>query len=66
MIFNLEQTMASTNQYLKIQISQQTLTSLIAGRHLTAEQLRGLTPTARRTLRRILLDSLKEEGFAGG
>ena len=58
--------MASADRFLKIQISQQALASLIAGRHLTAEQLRGLTPTARQALRRILLDSLKEEGLAGG
>lgn len=57
--------MASTDRYLKVQISQRTLTSLIAGRHLTVEQLRGLTPTARRTLRRILLESLKEDGLVG-
>ena len=58
--------MASTDRYLKVQISQRTLASLIAGRHLTVEQLRGLTPTARRTLRRILLESLKEDGFVNG
>ncbi|WP_160151810.1 hypothetical protein [Microbulbifer sp. ALW1] len=51
----------SSDRYVKIQISQRALVSLIAARHLTAEQLRGLTPTARRALRRILLDSLKED-----
>ncbi|HEY8568148.1 hypothetical protein [Microbulbifer sp.] len=58
--------MSARDDYLKIQISQRTLASLIAGRHLTAEQLRGLNPTARRALRRILLDSLREEGLGGG
>ncbi|WP_299597979.1 hypothetical protein [uncultured Microbulbifer sp.] len=57
--------MASADRFLKVQISREALASLIAERHLTAEQLRGLTPTARRALRRILLDSLKEEGLAG-
>ncbi len=57
--------MSAQDSYLKIQISQQTLASLIAGRHLTVEQLRGLNPAARRVLRRILLDSLKEEGLGG-
>ncbi|TLM75682.1 hypothetical protein ACONUD_16050 [Microbulbifer harenosus] len=55
--------MSARDNYLKIQISQQALASLIAGRHLTAEQLRGLNPAARRVLRRILLDSLKEEAL---
>lgn len=56
--------MAASDRYVNIQISQQALASLIAGRHLTVEQLRGLTPTARNTLRRILLDSLKEQSLS--
>ncbi|WP_226663898.1 hypothetical protein [Microbulbifer aggregans] len=56
----------STERYLKIQIRQRALISLIAHRHLAVEQLRGLNPSARRALRRILLDSLKEEGGNGG
>lgn len=55
--------MSAQDDYLKIQISQQALASLITGRHLTVEQLRGLNPAARRVLRRILLDSLREEGL---
>ncbi|WGL15294.1 hypothetical protein PVT68_10985 [Microbulbifer bruguierae] len=58
--------MSSTDHYVKIQISQQVLTNLIAGRHLTAEQLRGLSPYTRRLLRRILLDSLNVEATSGG
>ncbi|MFD1216696.1 MULTISPECIES: hypothetical protein [Microbulbifer] len=57
--------MSSSDRYLKVQIHQQTLVSLIARRQLTAEQLRGLTPTARRALRQILLDSLREEEATG-
>lgn len=52
----------SSEHYLKIQIRQRALVSLIARRQLAVEQLRGLTPSARRALRRILLESLKEEG----
>ncbi|WP_043319818.1 hypothetical protein [Microbulbifer sp. HZ11] len=57
--------MATTEHFLTVQISQRTLVSLIARRQLTAEQLRGLTPTARRTLRRILLESLREDAPLG-
>lgn len=44
--------------YLEIGIREETLVSLLAQRRLTAEDLRGLTPRARRKLRRALLQSL--------
>ncbi|MCW8127845.1 hypothetical protein [Microbulbifer halophilus] len=44
--------------YLEIGIREETLVSLLAQRRLAAEDLRGLTPRARRRLRRALLQSL--------
>lgn len=44
--------------YLEIGIREETLVLLLAQRRLTAEDLRGLTPRARRKLRRALLQSL--------
>ncbi|MCQ3829897.1 hypothetical protein HXX02_10615 [Microbulbifer elongatus] len=57
--------MARAETFLTVQISQRTLVSLIARRQLTAEQLRGLSPSTRRTLRRILLESLREQPSSG-
>lgn len=44
--------------YLEIGIREETLVLLLAQRRLAAEDLRGLTPRARRRLRRALLQSL--------
>lgn len=55
-----------SDRYLTIQINQQALASLIARRQLAAEQLRGLTPATRRTLRRMLLESLKQGAQVDG
>ncbi|SHF35290.1 hypothetical protein SAMN04487965_2010 [Microbulbifer donghaiensis] len=45
-------------QFLQIEIREETLVLLLAQRRLRAEELRGLTPQARRQLRRLLLRSL--------
>ncbi|WP_323846057.1 hypothetical protein [Microbulbifer magnicolonia] len=45
-------------QFLEIRIREETLVLLLAQRRLRAEDLRGLTPRARRQLRRALLRSL--------
>ncbi|MFC6633947.1 hypothetical protein [Microbulbifer taiwanensis] len=50
--------MSLPSQYLEIRIREETLISLLAQRRLRAEDLRGLTPRARRQLRRVLLQSL--------
>ncbi|AMX01231.1 hypothetical protein [Microbulbifer thermotolerans] len=49
---------ASSSQFLEIEIREDTLTSLLAERRLKVEDLRCLTPRARRQLRRVLLQSL--------
>ncbi|MBB3062913.1 hypothetical protein [Microbulbifer rhizosphaerae] len=46
------------SRYLKIEIREDTLALLLLQRRLVAEELRGLTPRARRQLRRLLLNSL--------
>ncbi|WP_250460523.1 hypothetical protein [Microbulbifer litoralis] len=47
-----------SSPYLEISIREETLVLLLAQRRLTAQDLRGLTPRARRKLRRALLQSL--------
>ncbi|WP_193163545.1 hypothetical protein [Microbulbifer hainanensis] len=47
-----------STSYLEIRIREETLLSLLAQRRLVAEDLRGMTPRARRQLRRVLLRSL--------
>jgi hypothetical protein len=45
-------------RFLKIEIKEETLALLLVQRRLVAEELRGLTPGARKQLRRMLLNSL--------
>lgn len=49
-------------RFLEVKIREETLVALLAQRRLRAEELRGLTPRARRQLRRMLLQSLLTEG----
>lgn len=46
------------SSFLEIKIREETLVLLLAERRLAAEEIRGLTPLARRQLRRALLQSL--------
>ncbi|SEA19431.1 hypothetical protein [Microbulbifer marinus] len=59
---------AESAQFLQIEIREETLIALLAQRRLRAEDLRGLTPLARRQLRRVLLQSLLSRAgpHAGG
>ncbi|SDK44877.1 hypothetical protein [Microbulbifer yueqingensis] len=44
--------------FLELRVREDRLLDLLAGRQLTAEDLRASTPGARRQLRRLLLQSL--------
>jgi hypothetical protein len=45
--------------FLQLHVREDTLLQLLAGRQLTAEDLRAAEPDARRQLRRLLLASLR-------